>query len=87
MLLPTSGRIFVARQGMGYVVCPRRLPSSLLTPTATVRVDDLSPVSFREKAFKRLVIKEEYKRLITAMVQAYMLEQPGFSDIVTGKGR
>jgi AAA+ superfamily predicted ATPase len=54
---------------------------------ASVRVDDLRPVSFREKAFKRLVIKEEYKRMMIAMVEAYMLEQPGFSDIVTGKGR
>ena len=54
---------------------------------ASVRIDDLSPVSFRKKAFKKLVIKDEYKKLITAMVQAYMLEQPGFSDIVNGKGR
>ena len=52
-----------------------------------VRVHELQPVQFREKAFKRLVIKDEYKKLITAMVQAYMLERPGFSDIVTGKGR
>jgi AAA+ superfamily predicted ATPase len=54
---------------------------------ASVRVDDLRPVQFREKAFKRLVIKEEYKKMMIAMVEAYMLKQPGFSDIVTGKGR
>ncbi|KAL9107034.1 MAG: hypothetical protein Q9227_007980 [Pyrenula ochraceoflavens] len=54
---------------------------------ALVRVSELQAVQFREKAFKRLVIKDEYKKLIIAMVQAYMLEQPGFSDIVTGKGR
>ena len=52
-----------------------------------VKVDDLKPVDFREKAFKRLVIKDEYKKMIKAMVQAYMLEQPGFSDLVSGKGR
>lgn len=52
-----------------------------------VRVDDLQPVQFRDKAFKRLVIKDEYKKMMIAMVEAYMLEQPGFSDIVTGKGR
>ena len=52
-----------------------------------VKVDDLKPVAFREKAFKRLVIKDEYKKMIKAMVQAYMLEQPGFSDLVSGKGR
>ena len=50
-------------------------------------MDDLKPVKFREKAFKRLVIKEEYKKIIKAMVRTYMLAQPGFSDIVTGKGR
>jgi AAA+ superfamily predicted ATPase len=72
---------------MGCVESLRLLAISLIKVSASVRVDDLSPVSFREKAFKRLVIKEEYKKLITAMVQAYMLEQPGFSDIVTGKGR
>jgi AAA+ superfamily predicted ATPase len=54
---------------------------------ASVRVDHLRPVQFRDKAFKRLVIKEEYKKMMIAMVEAYMLEQPGFSDIVTGKGR
>ena len=52
-----------------------------------VKVDDLKPVAFRERAFRRLVIKDEYKKMIKAMVQAYMLEQPGFSDLVSGKGR
>ena len=52
-----------------------------------MKVDDLKPVKFREKAFKRLVIKDEYKKIIKAMVRTYMLAQPGFSDIVTGKGR
>ena len=51
------------------------------------RVDDLQPVRFREKAFKRLVIKDEYKKLIVGMVQANMMEDPGFTDIVGGKGR
>lgn len=54
---------------------------------ALVKVDDLKPVRFREKAFRRLVIREDYKRIIKAMVEAYRLEKPGFSDIVSGKGR
>lgn len=54
---------------------------------ALVKVDDLKPVRFREKAFKRLVIRDDYKRIIKAMVAAYRLETPGFSDIVSGKGR
>jgi hypothetical protein len=53
-----------------------------LTPTASVQVDDLRPVQFRDRAFKRLVIKDEYKKLIIAMVEAYMLEQPGFSVLL-----
>lgn len=54
---------------------------------ALVKVEDLQPVRFREKAFKRLVIKDQYKKIIKAMVQAYALEKPGFSDLVAGKGR
>ena len=52
-----------------------------------MKVDDLRPVQFREKAFKRLVIRDDYKRIIKAMVEAYRLDKPGFSDIVAGKGR
>lgn len=63
------------------------LKHSLILFPALVKVDDLKPVRFREKAFRRLVIKDEYKRIIKAMVQAYMLDTPGFSDIVSGKGR
>ena len=46
-------------------------PLRLLTVPASVRVDDLQPVRFREKAFKRLVIKDEYKKLIIAMVMIH----------------
>ena len=63
------------------------LKHSLICFPALVKVDDLKPVKFREKAFRRLVIKDEYKKIIKAMVQAYMLDTPGFSDIVSGKGR
>ncbi|KAL9124662.1 MAG: hypothetical protein Q9217_006030 [Psora testacea] len=54
---------------------------------ALVKVDDLRRVEFREKAFKRLVIRDDYKRIIKAMVRASNLEKPGFSDLVSGKGR
>lgn len=52
-----------------------------------MKVDDLRPVQFREKAFKRLVIRDDYKKIIKAMVRASKLEKPGFSDLVSGKGR
>lgn len=54
---------------------------------ALVKVDDLKPVQFRERAFRRLVIRDDYKKIIKAMVEAYRLKKPGFSDIVSGKGR
>ena len=56
-------------------------------PLALVKVDELRPVEFRKKAFKRLVVRDDYKTLIKAMVRASNLEKPGFSDLVSGKGR
>ncbi len=65
-----------------------KLSKFLVTIVAElVKVDDLKPVQFRERAFRRLVIRDDYKRIIKAMVEAYRLEKPGFSDIVSGKGR
>ena len=52
-----------------------------------VRVDDLKLPRFREKAFKRLVMKNTYKRAVMAAVEAYTDDTPGFTDIVNGKGR
>ncbi|KAI4164164.1 MAG: hypothetical protein LQ342_002128 [Letrouitia transgressa] len=54
---------------------------------ALVKVDDLKPVKFRDKAFGKLVIKKEYKSLLKALVRAYMQESAFFRDIVPGKGR
>ena len=52
-----------------------------------MKVDDLRPVNYREKAFGKLVMKKEYKSLLKALVQAYMQESAFFNDIVPGKGR
>ena len=71
---------------MGYVL-RAKLGIILTINVALVKVDDLKPVEFRERAFKRLVIRDDYKRIIKAMVEAYSLEKPGFSDLVSGKGR
>ena len=54
---------------------------------ALVKVDDLRPVQFRAKAFTRLVIRDDYKKIIKAMVRASKLDKPGFRDLVSGKGR
>ena len=55
--------------------------------SALVKVDDLKPVTFRPKAFRKLVIDPEHKQIIKAMVEASKLDKPGFSDLVSGKGR
>ena len=52
-----------------------------------MKVDDLKPVAFRPKAFRKLVIDPENKQIIKAMVEASKLDKPGFSDLVSGKGR
>ena len=59
----------------------------LLTSPALVKIENLHPVKFREKAFSRLVMKKDYKNLLKALVRAYMQESAYFTDIVAGKGR
>ena len=54
---------------------------------ALVKVYDLQPVDFRQKAYGKLVMKREYKGLLKALVKAYMMENAFFRDIVPGKGR
>lgn len=54
---------------------------------ALVKVYDLQPVEFRQKAYGKLVMKREYKGLLKALVKAYMQESAFFRDIVPGKGR
>ncbi|KAL2872886.1 hypothetical protein SGCOL_011975, partial [Colletotrichum sp. CLE4] len=49
-------------------------------------VASLKPVQFAADAWKRLVLKTEYKEIIWAMVKSYLAHNTGFQDLVAGKG-
>ncbi|UQC79723.1 ATPase [Colletotrichum lupini] len=49
-------------------------------------VVDLKPVQFATDAWKRLVLKAEYKEVIWAMVKSYLAHSTNFHDLVDGKG-
>ncbi|KXH40497.1 ATPase [Colletotrichum nymphaeae SA-01] len=49
-------------------------------------VVDLEPVQFAVDAWKRLVLKAEYKEVIWAMVKSYLAHSTNFHDLVDGKG-
>ena len=44
-------------------------------------------MDFRKKAFEKLVVKEEYKKTVEALVSTYASEGTKFKDIVNGKGK
>ncbi|KAK0375150.1 hypothetical protein CLIM01_07497 [Colletotrichum limetticola] len=53
---------------------------------ALYSVVDLKPVQFAVDAWKRLVLKPEYKEVIWAMVKSYLAHSTNFYDLVDGKG-
>ena len=52
-----------------------------------VKVSELRDVKFRDDAFKNLVIKGKHKTVVKAMVRSYLSKEPGFTDLIHGKGR
>ena len=51
-------------------------------------VDDLLDVDFNKKSFDRLVLRQDYKTLLRAMVaQHFSQGQNQFHDMVAGKGQ
>ena len=50
-------------------------------------VENLSGIVWDEEAFKKLVMKEERRRLIHGLVKAHRQDQSSFGDIVQDKGR
>ncbi|KAL8692685.1 MAG: hypothetical protein Q9218_002334 [Villophora microphyllina] len=51
-----------------------------------LNVNQLKPVNFRKKAWDRLVLDEEYKEIVQAMVASYVDRRAGIDDIIAGKG-
>lgn len=51
-------------------------------------VDDLIDVDFNRKSFDRLVLREDYKTILKAMVAQHFTQgQNRFRDLVAGKGQ
>ena len=50
-------------------------------------VEYLSDIVWNEEAFKKLVMKEERRRLIHGLVKAHRQDESSFDDIVQDKGR
>ena len=51
-------------------------------------VDDLIDVDFHKKSFDRLVLRDDYKAILKAMVAQHLTQrQDRFQDLVSGKGQ
>ena len=51
-------------------------------------VDDLIDVDFHKRSFDRLVLREDYKTILKAMVAQHFTQgQNRFQDLVAGKGQ
>ncbi|KAL8678206.1 MAG: hypothetical protein Q9186_005424 [Xanthomendoza sp. 1 TL-2023] len=51
-----------------------------------LNVTQLQPVKFRQNAWERLVLDEEYKDIVQAMVSSYVDKTTGIDDLIAGKG-
>ncbi|KAL8953414.1 MAG: hypothetical protein Q9222_000727 [Ikaeria aurantiellina] len=51
-----------------------------------LNVTQLRPVNFRKNAWERLVLDEEYKDIVQAMVSSYVDKTASIDDLIAGKG-
>ncbi|KAI1151091.1 P-loop containing nucleoside triphosphate hydrolase protein [Nemania diffusa] len=52
-----------------------------------INVDALASIAWNDEAFNRLVMHEDQKRLILAFAKQKQIEETGFDDFITGKGK
>ncbi|KXH50781.1 ATPase [Colletotrichum simmondsii] len=73
---------------LALMLCPRTVTAFSLRSKSwsSCNVVSLDPVEFAADAWKRLVLKTEYKEVIWAMVKSYLAHSTGFKDLVAGKG-
>jgi hypothetical protein len=50
-------------------------------------VDQIADIKFNENAFQSLVLPEDQKELILSFAESQAMNQSGFDDIISGKGR
>ena len=58
----------------------------LITSIEELNVSQLQPVNFRKNAWDRLVLDDEYKDIVQAMVSSYVDKTAMLDDLVAGKG-
>ncbi|KAI0114168.1 hypothetical protein F4776DRAFT_638428 [Hypoxylon sp. NC0597] len=70
------------------ILCPPKVHAfSLLQKSwSEYYVTHLKPVQFQNNAWSRLVLDQEYKDVVQAMVTSYLRKSDMFQDLVPGKG-
>lgn len=70
------------------LLCPQQVHGYCLRDKIwkSLNVTQLQPVHFRKNAWERLVLDEEYKDIVQAMVASYVDKTAKLEDIVAGKG-
>ncbi|KAJ4865506.1 ATPase family associated with various cellular activities (AAA) domain-containing protein [Trichoderma breve] len=70
------------------LLCPKRVHAFCLRDKTWNEYDvsKLKAVEFRENAWSRLVLNDQYKDVIRAMVRSYLTGRTKFQDLVAGKG-
>ena len=51
-----------------------------------MNVTQLNPVAFRKNAWERLILDDEYKDILQAMVSSYVDKTAMLDDLIAGKG-
>ncbi|KAL8796093.1 MAG: hypothetical protein Q9195_001425 [Heterodermia aff. obscurata] len=70
------------------LLCPQHVHGYCLRDKVwkSLNVNQLKPVNFRKNAWDRLVLDEEYKDIVQAMVSSYVEKSSSIEDLVAGKG-
>ncbi|KAL8771618.1 MAG: hypothetical protein Q9209_003062 [Squamulea sp. 1 TL-2023] len=73
---------------MTKLLCPQLVHGYCLRDKVwkKLNVTQLQPVNFRKNAWERLVLDEEYKDIVQAMVSSYVDKTAGIDDLIAGKG-
>ena len=72
-----------------FLICDHRIPGFSLRDKcwAWFSVDFISPVEFDTDAFRSLLIPENRKSLVQAMVESHGSKKDKFDDVIKGKGK
>ncbi|KAL8997627.1 MAG: hypothetical protein Q9169_003175 [Polycauliona sp. 2 TL-2023] len=70
------------------LLCPQSVHGYCLRDKTwkKLNVTQLRPVGFRQNAWERLVLDEEYKDIVQAMVSSYVDKTASIDDLIAGKG-